>query len=468
MIQSFCVNRDLITLDWSSDNRREPHRDQRDELDLADIYSAGPQFSEGFIGIRSAMIETWHDLRGEAKAPFFAGLGDLPEDYRSPEAFGFSFSSSDSIPEILFLGARTAAEAAWVRGRSSPGLAFLRAIHDQAISNGLPLDFSDELILAEDEVFACRGVAFPFASDGQDVDAVFVRFDLDDQGVIAPAIDDVAEESELLLEQEFEARDAQAEKGKPLPTPFFVISTRKNPDEPIQPAPEQASSTDVVVPQRLTIMGHASNAPALDAQLRTARELAAKAFASEERSHLALYQAIGAAYDLALAKRDAPEAFADLLTQEGIKVQERAEMTPIVKLVFGKDYDKTRVTEYAAALMHASRAGLERGELPGLLYNNDGGLKGIVQDERALRRQELGRLPAPRHGVRHSTAKKLRNLPSYGLDDIASAGEEFALVMIRRGEDGQVAMLGEVPEDRAMLERASRKLIEARKSASAE
>ena len=38
-----------------------------------------------------------------------------------------------------------------------------------------------------------------------------------------------------------------------------------------------------------------------------------------------------------------------------------APMTPVVKLVFGADYDKTRLTEYATALTHAQRIGLGRG-----------------------------------------------------------------------------------------------------------
>ena len=94
-------------------------------------------------------------------------------------------------------------------------------------------------------------------------------------------------------------------------------------------------------------------------------------------------------------------------------------MTPVVKLVFGADYDKTRLTEYAAALTHAHRL-----ELP-----------------------------------RHALAKKLRAMAPQAFDTIDSEGSEFALVMIRRTEDGDVVMLGEVPEDVALVERAARRLL---------
>ena len=38
-------------------------------------------------------------------------------------------------------------------------------------------------------------------------------------------------------------------------------------------------------------------------------------------------------------------------------------------------------------------------------------------------------------------------------------GSEFALVMIRRTDEGAVVMLGEVPDDVALVERAARRLL---------
>jgi len=50
-------------------------------------------------------------------------------------------------------------------------------------------------------------------------------------------------------------------------------------------------------------------------------------------------------------------------------------------------------------------------------------------------------------------------MPGHGFEAIGAEGSEFALVMIRRGEAGDVAVLGEVPEDIALVERAARRLI---------
>jgi len=92
--------------------------------------------------------------------------------------------------------------------------------------------------------------------------------------------------------------------------------------------------------------------------LAAARELARTADVTEDRSRSALYLAVSRAYDFSLAAREAPEDYAELIAESGLAVQDRAPMTPVVKLVFGHDYDKTRLTEYAAVLTHAHRLGL--------------------------------------------------------------------------------------------------------------
>ena len=132
-------------------------------------------------------------------------------------------------------------------------------------------------------------------------------------------------------------------------------------------------------------------------------------------------------------------------------------MTPVVKLVFGADYDKTRLTEYAAALSHAHRLELPRGTLGDYLRRADGGLKGVVQAERQLRKVESGK--AIEEDPREELAAKLRAMPAVDFAEIAPAGAEFALVMIRRSETGGVEIVGEVPEDASLLERAAKKLV---------
>jgi hypothetical protein len=193
--------------------------------------------------------------------------------------------------------------------------------------------------------------------------------------------------------------------------------------------------------------------------LASAREFAMAARSSEDRTRNALYDAIGRAYDFSLAAANAPEEFDELVADSGLTTQDRAPMTPVVKLVFGADYDKTRLTEYAAALSYAHRNAIERGALATHLRHADGGLKGVVAAERRARREEAGKPVEPAGAPHERIARKLREFEPLGFDAIAPEGQEFALVMIRRTPEGEVVMLGEVPDDLALIERAAKKLL---------
>jgi hypothetical protein len=193
--------------------------------------------------------------------------------------------------------------------------------------------------------------------------------------------------------------------------------------------------------------------------LAAARELAHTAHTTEDRSRAALYAAVGEAYDFSLAAIEAPVDYAELIADSGLVVQERAPMTPVVKLVFGADYDKTRLTEYAAVLTHAHRLKLERGTLARYLGKAEGGLKGVVRAERRLRREEAGKEAQAGAAVREALAEQLRALEALVLEALDGGGPEFALVMIRRDETGCAQLLGELPEDIGQLERAARTLV---------
>jgi hypothetical protein len=193
--------------------------------------------------------------------------------------------------------------------------------------------------------------------------------------------------------------------------------------------------------------------------LAAARELAHVAGTTEDRSRSALYAAVSRAYDFSLAAAEAPEDYAELIAEAGIAVQERAPMTPVVKLVFGADYDKTRLTEYAAVLSHAHRLTLERGTLARFLDDCDGGLKAVVKAERRLRRGDAGKDVEHEGAVREALAQALRALDAITLEALDGGGPEFALVLVRRDEVGCVEILGELPEDVGQIERAARKLV---------
>jgi hypothetical protein len=188
-------------------------------------------------------------------------------------------------------------------------------------------------------------------------------------------------------------------------------------------------------------------------RLWAARETADAVKAVEGRTRTALYRALSLAYDFALAARDNAEEYAELLEESGVKAQARAPMTPIVKLVFGIDYDKARLTEFAAALSYGLRQEIAVGAFQEFVEQQAGGLKALVAAERQARR------PEPKRDTKSEVAReRLRAAPSITLADVP-ADEEFAVVVTRRGADGRHEAVA-VVEDEALVERAIRRAVE--------
>jgi hypothetical protein len=185
-------------------------------------------------------------------------------------------------------------------------------------------------------------------------------------------------------------------------------------------------------------------------RLWAARESVDALKASDSRSRTALYRALSRAYDFALASEDEPQDYADLLEESGVKPQARAPMTAVVKLVFGVDYDKARLTEFAAALSFGRRQDVEQGAFLKFIEGQAGGLKALVAAERQAKR------PEPKPDTKTETARaKLRDAAPIALESV-TAESEFALVLARRRADGGIEPVALV-EDEAMVERAIRR-----------
>ncbi|TMM48268.1 hypothetical protein [Qipengyuania marisflavi] len=257
-----------------------------------------------------------------------------------------------------------------------------------------------------------------------------------------------------------------------MPEPELEAEPVFEPEPPVEAQPEPVAEAPVPAqvvpePQPLEAIAAADIAPLLAEPspeglydcLAAAREMAHAALTTEDRSRKTLYAAVGRAYDFSLEAEENRDEFAELIADNGLTVQDRAPMTPVVKLVFGADYDKTRLTEYAAVLTHAHRLQVARGELSQFLRSAEGGLKGVVQAERRARREEQGKPAQEVNSVRAALAKKLRKLEPLSFADVEDDGAEFALVMVHRTADGELVVLGEVPEDVPLIERAARKLL---------
>lgn len=194
------------------------------------------------------------------------------------------------------------------------------------------------------------------------------------------------------------------------------------------------------------------------AQARMSADAAAQANA---RGHAALYQAIGRAFAFAVAAEDAPEDYAELLDEAGIAGSPRSPMTPVAKLVFGAQHDKTRIAEYAAVLGHAATAAIAPADLPAYLSRYTGGLKGLLREVRSA-----GKAGAPAADAATAVAERLRRaapiamltLPEDGNDD------EFVVLVARRMPDGSHAVIARIDGETAA---ATRTLKAAAKQAAA-
>ncbi|MBB6124635.1 PAS domain-containing protein [Sphingobium subterraneum] len=181
----------------------------------------------------------------------------------------------------------------------------------------------------------------------------------------------------------------------------------------------------------------------LDHALDLARQSAIEARETDARSRAALYRAISLAYDFSLAARNRADDYAALLERTGIVATERSPTTAIVKLVFGADYEKTRLAEYALALDYATGEGLRKGDLGRQLAFYQGGLKGLVRDVRIARRQGEVR---PTRSLERAK-RKLAKAKPIAIVDLPVDEQGMAVVVARREADGSLSILGALAPD---------------------
>ncbi len=282
---------------------------------------------------------------------------------------------------------------------------------------------------------------------------------------VEPVSEDTDEPFELsdedaIVEEPAPEETDSAEQVSEDPVSEDAVSEEPVSQEPVLEAPVlEALAFEPEAPIAIAAVQELGDDAGLYDFLASARELAQAANVAEDRSRGALYAAVGRAYDFSLAAKAAPKDYQELLEESGLSVQDRAPMTPVVKLVFGSNYDKTRLTEYAAVLAHAHRHELASGSLAEFLEDADGGLKGVVAAERRLRREEAGKEVEAADEVRRALAEKLRELEELTFEALSGDGAEFSLVVVRRDGEGGVSMIGEIDDDIPMIERAAKKLV---------
>ncbi len=205
-------------------------------------------------------------------------------------------------------------------------------------------------------------------------------------------------------------------------------------------------------------------ASVLAEQLEACRRLVQGGNQTEIRSRRALYDILGAILDFHNLCCSAPENYAALLTAEGLKRQKRAPFTPTLKLCFGRDYDKTRLTEYAMVLSYARKNHLSGDELPDFLESFPGGIKGCVRAERDDRNGKKAAAGTPKDRPEKPYQEIIDNLPSLACFDLPESAEseipgKVCLLLARRQET-RIDVIRILPDDEKILGRLLKQLAE--------
>ncbi len=317
----------------------------------------------------------------------------------------------------------------------------------EIIANRAPVGFEAEFENQRGENIRYRGILMPFSSDGDTIDFIYGVINWKTVGVSiesAVAAEQPAISPDLDVPEVADAPDSQAEEPAEEP-----LELTDRVEVPMLSAAERTDQ-DLDESEAVVAIDIGEDAGLAD-RLWVARETADALKAAEGRTRESLYRALSCAYDFALAAREEPEDFAELLEESGVKAQSRAPMTPVVKLVFGIDCDKARITEYSAALAYADRQEVAAGGFFDFIEAQAGGLKALVAAERQARRPD-----SKPESKTAQARKRLRTAAPVALDSIAS-DEEFALVLTRRSDAGRHEAIALV-DDPALVERAIRKV----------
>ena len=98
-------------------------------------------------------------------------------------------------------------------------------------------------------------------------------------------------------------------------------------------------------------------------KLSEVRAMADEARLAQLRATTALHEGLSAAYDFALDAEATPEEYLRLVEAQGMKIQLRAPMAPVVKLVFNGLADATTIAELETVVAWALKQELPRGSM---------------------------------------------------------------------------------------------------------
>lgn len=391
----------------------------------------------------------WAGLLEDRQFPSVEDLSPETDEDFGPNSVLLDFTDGVENPTIQFLGKALREECEIDESIKSiddvPARSLLSRITDhylQIIANQAPIGFEAEFVNQRGVTIMYRGILLPFSTDDDNIDFIY--------GVInwkEVADEEIINELQEQVAQEMRTAAENVEAG-----PVWADGPSAEVIEDYNPLLSKPAPTST--PEE-SFEEQPSDDASLADWLSLARNSADEAAHCEQRSRNALYAAIGQAYDFYLMTQSRPTEYQQILDDCGMAVQERAPMTPIVKLVFGIHYDKTRLTEYASALRFAEQTGIEKGAFAEFLAGYDGGLKAIVSAERESRRSDSDQSNVIASS--DEVLERLRAAPVKQLSDISAGDDEFVVLVARKDTDGQLAIVGSMDAGQKLTDQVLKK-----------
>ena len=351
------------------------------------------------------VLDYWLSIRGDREFPAIHDLDPLAISDAGPCSVLLQLIGGGEDAEIRHLGESLKAADPVERIIDAPRPSILSSIAKKlslvAISRNF-LAFEDEFPTA-DGMTRCWVTLLPLSSAGPWVDYVYAFATSEMVDADAKAVAEEPDESaaEVAGQAEtaadgVESVDEAAPAEEPAPAEAAPAEATENGVGFSERYPSPASPEGFYGPQSVKPAEARPSVPAADeaaqpaataegplqAKLAAVRAKADEARMAKLRSNTALYEGLGAAYDFALDAEECPEEYLKLVEAQGLKIQLRTPMRPVMKLAFDGMCDDPTIARLEAVLAWALKQELPRGTLAERI-EAEGGIARLLGGEKA-------------------------------------------------------------------------------------
>ncbi len=429
----------------------DAHEDILD-LDTQSVIEDAPLELTGYerrVSVRA--YNYWASLLGNRNFPSVHDLqAEAIESFRDHSIL-LDFSQGPQNAVLRYIGKGLRDECGLgvsdIKPDDVPGKSLLSRLTDhylEIIANRAPIGFEAEFNNAKGHPLMYRGILLPLSDDDDNINFIYGVLSWKEEVSTATVVASFPEQARTAWDKATALAtetETQAPADESVEDAFDTLELTET---EYHPAPQKTVDTIQDNEALLVLLDHAKAAAE---QVRS----------SDGRTRAALYDALTQAYAFHGAATAEPEQFQALLAHHDLVQQPRAPYTPTVKLIFGTDYDKTRLTEYAAALGYAEREEISSLAFRGWLDGFEGGLKGVVAAERDARAKAKGNSRLDKASV---VRVRLASRPAMATitlpDDVTG---DYVLLVARRQPGSQTAdIVAVAPTDAQLVDTVLRRL----------